>query len=277
MDPALPEPELSERLRTIALRAGRKVLEIRASGALDVREKADGSPQTAADLAAEAIILAELADAYPAIPVVSEECALPEIDAGQPFFLVDPLDGTRTFQAGGDAFTVNIALIADRRPAAGVVFAPALRRCYATHGADRALLEQWDDAFRSVEMRGLDATPRGSSRGAALVSRSHLDPDSAAWLAARGIRHRKPVSSSLKFGLLACGDASVYPRLKWIREWDIAAGHAVLAAAGGGVAAPDGSAIAYGHPAFIAAPFIAYARGQESLARSPGRSDSCLP
>lgn len=277
MAPAWPEPELSERLRAIALRAGRKILAIRAAGDLQVREKTDGSPQTEADRAAEECILDELSDAYPDLPVVSEERPLPAIDAGHPFFLVDPLDGTRSFQAGGDAFTVNIALITDRRPVAGVVFAPALRRCYATHGPDRALLEQWDDTFRSVEIRGLDAIPRGANRGAALVSRSHLDPDSDAWLAAHGIQHRKPVSSSLKFGLLASGDASVYPRLKWIREWDIAAGHAVLAAAGGGLSAPDGGPVFYGQPEFIAAPFIAYARGERSRLQASDRSDPCQP
>lgn len=277
MDPAMQEPELSERLRGIALRAGRKTLEIRASGDLRVRRKADGTPQTEADLAAEEIILAGLGDAYPKVPVVSEERALPALDAERPFFLVDPLDGTRSFQAGGDSFTVNIALIRERTPVAGVVFAPALRRCYATHGPNRALLEQWDNTFRSVEMRGLDATPRDASRGAALVSQSHLDPDSEAWLTAHGIRCRKPVSSSLKFGLLACGDASVYPRLKWIREWDIAAGHAVLAAAGGGVSAPDGGVFSYGHPEFLAAPFIAYARGEEAFAQTADRSGTCQP
>jgi 3'(2'), 5'-bisphosphate nucleotidase len=211
--------------------------------------KADASPVTAADREAEAILLAALAAQYPAIPVVAEEEAsagrLPAT-VGRRFFLVDPLDGTREYVRGGDDFTVNVALIEDHAPIAGIVYAPARARLWY---GDVAAADAWradvvDGAAGERTPLHVRACPGAP---VAVASKSHCTPATEAWLAATGCGARVSVGSSLKFALIAEGAADVYPRPGPTMEWDTAAGDHILTVAGGCVVAPAGRPMTYGH------------------------------
>ncbi len=215
--------------------------------------KADGSPVTAADNEAEEVILAGLARLLPGVPVLAEEqAAAGRLPAASDLMVaVDPLDGTREFIAGNGEFTVNIGLIAHGAPVAGIVYAPARSRLWLGAG-DRA------EAMAVAPGAGFDtATGRGPVRTRpmpaegplALVSRSHPEPAVEAFLAGHGVTNRQAMGSSLKFAVIAEGGAEVTARFAPITEWDIAAGHAVLAAAGGSVTQPDGSPLVYGRAA----------------------------
>ena len=220
--------------------------------------KADESPVTAADRDAEAVILAGLAEAAPNIPVVAEEQAaagiIPDVDGA--FFLVDPLDGTREFIRRGDDFTVNIALIEHGEPTLGVVYAPARDTLY------------WGEVGRGAWMAArTPGGPRGPARAiavrrcggdaVAVASKSHAMPGLDEWLSQAGIAQRVSVGSSLKFVLVASGEADVYPRTGPTMEWDTAAGDAVLRAAGGRTLDADGVPFRYGKPAFRNSGFVA--------------------
>lgn len=249
-----------ETLIALALDAGREVLaHYRAGGAFTL--KADQSPVTEADAAAEAIILHGLGSAFPSLPVVAEEAAaagsIPRV--GDAFFLVDPLDGTREFVDGGGAFTVNIALIKNGAPVAGVVYAPAASRLYAAADG-KAFRSAVARDFTLVGREALKARPVPERRMIAVASRSHRSPETDAFLATLDIAEFAPAGSSLKFCLIAEGSADVYPRLGRTMEWDTAAGQAVLEAAGGRVLVwQDGPPLHYGkvergfdNPHFIA-------------------------
>jgi 3'(2'),5'-bisphosphate nucleotidase len=237
-------------LARAALEAGPAIMEVyaRAAGA---RAKQDGSPVTEADERAETIVAARLAKIAPEILLVAEEaCAAgAPIAAAARFFLLDPLDGTREFLARNGEFTVNVALIEAAAPIAGAVYAPALNRlwfagdvayaCEVAVGADLPDSSLW----RPLRTRSAPA------RLAALASRSHADPDTEAFLARLPIGERKSAGSSLKFCVIAEGEADVYPRFAPTMEWDTAAGDAVLRAAGGIVLATDGAPLAYGKTA----------------------------
>lgn len=220
-----------------------------------MEQKADLSPVTAADRAAEAVILKALARLAPDIPVVAEEEAsmgrIPKVE--DRFFLVDALDGTREFVRRGDDFTVNIGLIEHGVPTMGVVYAPRLKRMFA---GDVAAGVAWRRDGEMGEERPL-AIFRGRRPPTAVASRSHVTPEVSAYLDSIGDGERVNIGSSLKFGLLASGEADVYPRPSPTMEWDTAAGHAVLAAAGGRVLAPDGSPLLYGKPDFFNPGFLA--------------------
>jgi 3'(2'), 5'-bisphosphate nucleotidase len=257
------DPALVEALTGLVSQAGRAILDI-ARERLAVREKADLSPVTAADEAAQAVILGGLVRLLPGVPVVSEELAdlQPAIGAGASFVLVDPLDGTREFIAQRDEYTVNIALIETGRPALGFVFLPArglLYRGSVGQSAERLRLKAGMPPEAAADAAPLRTRP-APTRLVAAVSRSHLDPATESFLGRLPVAERVASGSSLKFGLLAEGAADVYPRLAPTHEWDIAAGHAVLAAAGGTVVRPDGAAITYGHAAsgFLVPAFIAW-------------------
>ncbi len=223
------------------------------NGGFQVFTKADDSPVTAADRDAEAVLLEALARIAPDIPVVAEESVsegrVPVI--GERFFLVDPLDGTKEFINKRGEFTVNVALVEDGVPTLGVVMAPALGLIYATFGRNDAQLATFQVdappsaldgcAFRSIQTRQPDPT-----RLVAVASRSHATPETEAFLARYAVAERRDVGSSLKFCTLARGEADIYPRLGPTMEWDIAAGHAVLVAAGGSVTDPAGGPLAYG-------------------------------
>ncbi len=239
-----------------ARQAGQAILEIYATD-FEVRGKDDASPVTAADERAEALILHRLAEMAPQIPVVAEESVaagqVPDISGGR-FWLVDPLDGTKEFISRNGEFTVNIALIEDRCPVLGVVFAPALDRLFAGVVGHGAWLEEAgqrrDIACRAVPADGLTV----------VASRSHGDAAALdAFLAGRSVAQLANAGSSLKLCLVAAGEADLYPRLGRTMEWDIAAGHAVLAAAGGRVTTLDRDPLTYGKPGFENPHFVAEA------------------
>jgi len=247
---------LLEPLARVARDAGLAILRVYATD-FDVRHKADRSPVTDADVQAEAIIVAALSELTPDIPIVSEEAAseaaTPAI--GQRFWLVDPLDGTREFIRRNGEFTVNIALVQERRPVLGLIYAPALGRLYAGATEHGAFAE-------SAGQRRPIACRHPSSQGLEVVtSRSHQEP--ASWRALLGnkaISSHSTAGSSLKFGLVASGEADAYPRSGRTWEWDTAAGHAIVAAAGGRVTGVDGTELRYGKPNFVNPAFVAYGK-----------------
>ncbi|MET0258222.1 MAG: 3'(2'),5'-bisphosphate nucleotidase CysQ [Methylobacterium sp.] len=236
---------LLDTLLQAALAAGEVILRHYEAGAT-ATAKADGSPVTAADREAEALILAALHRFDPGIPVVAEEEAeagrLPEGEADR-FFLVDPLDGTREFVGRNGDFTVNIALIEHGAPVAGIVFAPVCGRLFLGEGGrafEAAVEDGHAGTLRPIAVRAAPARP------VAVASRSHRTPETGDWLDRHAITHTVSRGSSLKFCLLAAGEADVYPRLGRTMEWDTAAGDAVLRAAGGRVVTLDGAPLRYG-------------------------------
>ena len=204
--------------------------------------KEDGSPSSAADIEAEALILQALSARFPGIGIVAEESSRDQ-PAGDLFFLVDPLDGTRDFLAGTPDYSVNIALVAEGRPVAAALAAPGLDRVWLSgrDAYEAPIVEGRPGAARPVRTR--EAPEAGL---VALGSRRHGDPDTAACLASLPILEVRTSGSALKFGLLASGEADVYVRCGPTMEWDTAAGDAILTAAGGCVVVPDGGRIRYG-------------------------------
>ncbi len=234
------------------------------AGSLDTRTKADLTPVTAADHAAEAVILEGLARLLPGMCVVSEEAAGRALPARIPdsFVLVDPLDGTRELVAGREEFTINLAIVDGERPRLGIVAAPAqglLWRGIEGRGAERLRLSPGAPANAAQARSVVRTRPAPRAGLVAAVSRSHLDPQTEALLARLPIADRYVCGSAVKFCQIAEGIADVYPRLSPTCEWDVAAGHAVLAAAGGVVTTPEGAPLSYGRiaenfrvPAFVA-------------------------
>ena len=262
--------ELLEGLVIAALEAGEAIWRVFQED-FDVLVKADASPVTAADHAAEAIILKALARLDPGTPVVAEEeCAAGRIPTVKSrFWLVDPLDGTKEFVRRGTDFTVNIGLIEGVSPTMGVVYAPARARLFVGDVADATAwtAEAEPDGSAPGARRPLRVRTPGPVL-AAVASKSHDTPATEAYLRDCGVRERVSIGSSLKFCLLADGEADLYPRPAPTSEWDTAAGHAVLLAAGGRVFAPDGSPLAYGKPRFFNPGFVATA-GFESRPLAP--------
>ena len=250
---------LLDGLTLIASRAAAVITAV-SGPALTHREKPDGSPVTAADEASEAIILDGLARLLPGVPVVSEEAAsrTPPGALGDTFLLVDPLDGTRELISGQSEYTVNIALIRNREPAASIIAAPAYKllwRGLIGHGAER--LRMGADPHITTERTGINTRARPAQHPVAVTSRFHRDAPTEDYLKRMPELEQVIVGSSLKFCRIAEGAADVYPRLCPMFEWDIAAGHALIEAAGGVMGAPDGSRLVYGRddlrmPAFIA-------------------------
>jgi 3'(2'), 5'-bisphosphate nucleotidase len=235
--------------------AARAAAAIRQRGATSLHHKADGSPVTAADQAAEAVILQDLKRLAPGIPIVSEERS-GQTHAGTrdaTYFLVDPLDGTREFIAGRDEFTVNIALINLATPLMGIIAAPAADlawRGIVGRGAERVRLA--DESGRTA----IRTRPR-SAHPVIMISRSHLDADTKAYLAGVAQGSAETSGSSIKFCRIAEGTADLYPRLAPTHDWDVAAGHALVLAAGGDVRAADGSPLVYGTLKRLIPDFIA--------------------
>ena len=237
---------LIEALEQVAVSAGKEILAVRAEGA-KVTIKSDRTPVTQADARAEALILDFLTRTYPDIPVVAEELAEAGHCPGHAkdmFFLVDALDGTGEFIAGRNEFTVNIALIRGQSPLAGVVYAPALGKMWSGVPGQAEVLDIAADGTvsdrRKIHTRLRPKTP------VALVSLSHKEPETDAWLARMPDHETASVGSSLKFCMLAEGRADVYPRMVCLKQWDIAAGDAVLRAAGGMTLSLDGIPLRYG-------------------------------
>jgi 3'(2'), 5'-bisphosphate nucleotidase len=248
----LDHSTLLDEIAEAAREAGEAILEVVRRG-FEVEAKRDASPVTEADRAAELIILAALARAAPGVPVIAEE----EVAAGRIpayndiYFLVDPLDGTKEFVRGGDDYTVNIGLIEHGCPRLGVVFAPATGRLYGGCVGAGAWLDE-GQGRREIRTR-----PRGEQL-TAVASKSHLNQATVNYLQeAVGSCGYVTVGSSLKFCIVAEGGADIYPRASPTSEWDTAAGHAVLLAAGGLVDGPDGTPLAYGKRAFLNRAFVA--------------------
>ena len=250
----LDERQLLEALVVAARAAGAEILKLVAAG-FEIETKSDQSPVTICDRAAEQVILRALAEAAPGIPVIAEE----EVSAGRipahdnTYFLVDPLDGTKEFVRGGDDYTVNIGLIAGGQPKLGVVFQPATGKLWGGLVGDGAFAEE------GGERRSIHCRPLGAQR-AAIASKSHYNQATDDYLAeAIGLCDHVAVGSSLKFCVVAEGNADIYPRLSPTSEWDTAAGHAVLLAAGGRVDGLDGKPLPYGKKAFLNPGFCATA------------------
>lgn len=248
--------DLMERLTAISIAAATAILDCRGSG--QFRIKADGSPVTRADEAAEAVVRDGLSRMVPALPIVSEEQAEREQPAvGADYFLVDPLDGTREFIAGRDEYTVNIGLVSDGTPVVGIIAAPALGliwRGIVGRGAERLEFS----SAKTSSPQPIHSRARAADDLVVMVSRSHLDSSTQAYLDALPHTRRIACGSSVKFCRLAEGVADHYPRLGPTRDWDVAAGHAVLVAAGGSVTAPDGTAVTYGTPERRIPAFLAW-------------------
>ncbi|MXN49087.1 3'(2'),5'-bisphosphate nucleotidase CysQ [Shinella kummerowiae] len=261
-------------MESAALAAGRAIMTIH-SGGPAVQYKPDSSPVTEADEEAERLILSALKQHFPTIPIVAEEAVsagdIPDISGGL-FFLVDPLDGTKEFVAGRNEFTVNIALIRDGSPVAGIVLAPALSIGFlaAEDHAERFSVTGGHviGDRKTIGCRGPGTPPT------AVASRSHDTPETARFLEDHGIGACTAIGSSLKFCLVAEGLADVYPRFSRTMEWDTAAGDAVLRAAGGETRMLDGRPLLYGkrnqaHDADFANPnFIAASRGWSKTSES---------
>ena len=237
--------DIMPKLVALALEAGEVTLRYYETG-VEVRVKDDRSPVTAADEAAEAVILKGLAALAPGIPVIAEESVakgnVPEVEGR--FWLVDPLDGTKEFIHQRGEFTVNIGLIEDGLPVLGVVVAPAMNAVWWGRVGEGARKRD-TSGERAIETRSVPA-----SGAVAVASRSHRDEATNAWLARMGITDTVAAGSSLKFCLVAEGAADWYPRFGPTMEWDTAAGDAVLRAAGGAVRLPDGTPFAYKKPGF---------------------------
>ncbi len=251
-------------MRSLALSAGREIMRIYESD-FTVEFKDDRSPITDADRAADAVIVEGLTQQFPEIPIVTEERTESQIisQPDDPFFIVDPLDGTKEFASRNGEFTVNIALVIGRRPRLGVVFAPAVGRLFYTLSEDQAVEENtWEGNAR----RQLQISSADNAALRVVASKSHRDPATDAYIERYNVTEFKGAGSSLKFCLVAAGEADLYPRLGRTMEWDIAAGHAVLSAAGGSVDRLDGGKLEYGKPGFENPPFLAYAPGVETIA-----------
>lgn len=250
---------LLDQLGETAREAGEAILRVVRAG-FEVERKDDSSPVTEADHAAEAVILDALRRHAPGVPVIAEE----QVEAGNvpahgdTFFLVDPLDGTKEFVRGGDDYTVNIGLIETGAPVLGVIFAPVTQRLHLGLDKAGAWLEE-GGRRRSIKARAL------GDQKVAVASRSHLSQATIDYLAEAfdgNAPERVSVGSSLKFCLVAEGRADIYPRLSPTMEWDTAAGHAILRAAGGRVDTPDGEPLNYGKARFFNPGFVATAGWQ---------------
>ena len=248
-----------QHLARIAAEAGALVMRHYRDGA-QARLKADRSPVTDADEEAERLILSRLAAAFPGVPVVAEEEAAAGhvAQTGRHFFLVDPLDGTREFLSRNGEFTVNIAEVIDGVPRAGVVYAPAVARLFYGDrgGAFELALEPGHDAD-FTQARAIAARAPAADGLVAVGSRSHGDAATEEFLKSFSIRQFSSAGSSLKFCLVAAGEADIYARGGRTMEWDTAAGHAVLAASGGSVKRWDGTPFLYGKPGFENPAFVA--------------------
>lgn len=246
MAAASDDRSMLEIFEGLALAAGREVMRVFHAGCA-VDQKSDSSPVTEADRESEKIILAGLRAAFPDIPCVAEEEASagivpPDLDGA--FFLIDPLDGTKEFVNRRTDFTVNIALVRHGVPEVGVVFAPCTGRFFSGLPGKAEFLEI-DGDFRIVSRRPISVRAAATPL-AVVASRSHNTPETEAYIRDLGIAEIVSVGSSLKFCLVANGEADIYPRFGRTMEWDTAAGDAVLRAAGGITRTLDGQPLMYG-------------------------------
>jgi len=254
---------LVEVMRELALMAGDRIMDIYNADDFDVKVKSDDSPVTEADEAADALISAGLRAAFPDVPLVTEEQAESHGQSVDSFLIVDPLDGTKEFINRRGDFTVNIAYVENGVPVRGVVYAPARERMFFTQ-SDGSTVEE-EGPFDKDTVGTLRAIRVSKPDNAALMvvaSKSHRDQATDDYIAKYGIKDMTSAGSSLKFCLVATGEADLYPRLGRTMEWDTAAGQAVLHGAGGQVVRfDDHTPLRYGKDGFANPFFIAYAPG----------------
>jgi 3'(2'), 5'-bisphosphate nucleotidase len=257
--------EIESVIRDLALAAGCEIMEVYGRADFGTRAKADDSPVTEADLAADRIIADGLARAFPDIPTVTEEQTASHGETGhRRFFLVDPLDGTKEFIQRRGEFTVNIALIEDGVPVMGVVYAPVIGRMFRSRDAGGAVEEKvgTDGVPVAGSLRGIHVSTPDNAALVVVASNSHRDQATDDYISRYRVADFKSAGSSLKFCLLAAGEADFYPRLGRTMEWDTAAGHAVLRAAGGQVLRFDShQPLTYGKTGFENPFFLAMAPG----------------
>jgi 3'(2'), 5'-bisphosphate nucleotidase len=260
---------LVDALVPAVIEAGRVILDVRRRGHV-VERKADLSPVTEADRLAEAILVKALCEHAPDVPVIAEEAVdaghLP--DVGRSFFLVDPLDGTKEFVNGGGDFTVNVGLIRDRVPVVGIVYAPATGALYCGVAGGGAWRHVVVDSGPGPRMPVAIRPASGPLR--IVASRSHRTFETDAYIARFEVESLVSAGSSLKFCLVAAGEADLYPRMGTTMQWDTAAGDAVVRAAGGKVVTMEGSPLLYGPgdapgAAAFANPWFIVAGGVEPL------------
>ncbi|MCB1313456.1 MAG: 3'(2'),5'-bisphosphate nucleotidase CysQ [Sedimentitalea sp.] len=250
-------------IRRLALEAGARIMEIYDADDFDVKVKSDASPVTEADEAADALISEGLRAAFPGMLLVTEEQAVTHGAAGDTFLIVDPLDGTKEFINRRGDFTVNIALVENGVPTRGVVYAPAKGRMFFTL-PDGSSVEELGalDPEHIGETRKLQVSRPDNGALMVVASKSHRDQATDDYIAKYKVRDMTSAGSSLKFCLVATGEADLYPRVGRTMEWDTAAGHAVLAGAGGRVVRfDDHTPLRYGKPGHANPFFIAYAPG----------------
>lgn len=255
---------LAEGLLSTVLRVGRLQVAHLTAG-VEATRKSDNSPVTIADKESEEILLESLASLAPGVQVISEEAASaghapPPADT---FFLVDPLDGTKPFIRREPFFTINVALIEKGHPVFGVLYAPAIPDFFVTLGANKVGAARLPPSSRvqtlsECGLEQLKTRPVDPKAIKALTSQTHLNSETRRFLERYAVVDRRAVSSSLKFGLLARGEADLYPRVAPTNEWDTAAGHAVLAAAGGTVTTLDGEPLTYGKGRYLNPGFVAW-------------------
>ncbi|MFV1494364.1 3'(2'),5'-bisphosphate nucleotidase CysQ [Phaeobacter sp. JH18-32] len=257
--------ELIPVIRRLAIEAGEKIMEIYNSDEFEVKVKSDESPVTAADEVADALISAGLRAAFPDVMLVTEEQAESHSKSGHTFLIVDPLDGTKEFIHRRGDFTVNIALVENGVPTRGVVYAPARSRMFFTL-ADGSAVEETGafDPSAMGEIKPIRVADSDNDALMVVASKSHRDQATDDYINKYAVKDSKSAGSSLKFCLVATGEADLYPRVGRTMEWDTAAGHAVLCGAGGQVVRfDDHSPLTYGKEGYANPFFIAYAPGVE--------------
>lgn len=268
---------IAEIFAVIAIEAAVPVMEVYAAAEIQVHQKPDLSPVSEADELAEAVILKCLGTRLQGVPVLSEEAASRGVRnvTDSTFILVDPIDGTREFLSRNGEFTINIGLVVDGVPRAGVIYAPALGKLWIAGASAWSCMVEPGAILPTLRERRPIHVRKAPAQGlTALASRSHSDAATEAFLAGLVIAERRAAGSSLKFCAVAEGDADVYPRFGATMEWDTAAGDAILRAAGGIVQGEDGTPLRYGkaETQFRNGPFIAWGdpasiRGAASILR----------
>lgn len=257
--------KLNDVMRRLALEAGKRIMEIYSDKDFEVRTKADSSPVTEADEAADTLIAEGLAQAFPDTLIVTEERAASHGQSARNFLIVDPLDGTKEFIRRRGDFTVNIAWVEDGTPIRGIVYAPARQRMFYTLADGRAVEEAAPfDPDAPGELRTISVSRPDNDALIVVASKSHRDAATDAYIARYEVSDMTSAGSSLKFCLVASGEADLYPRLGRTMEWDTAAGHAVLLGAGGRVVRfDDHTPLPYGKEGYENPFFIAHAPGVE--------------
>jgi 3'(2'), 5'-bisphosphate nucleotidase len=268
MEADLDYEQMMRVFRAAAIEAGERIMQIYDADDFEVKSKSDASPVTEADEAADALISARLRAAFPDLPLVTEEQAESHGQAVDSFLIVDPLDGTKEFiQRRGD-FTVNIAWVENGVPVRGVVYAPAKGRLFYTLAPGQSVEElisigrDKHDVNHVGLLQPISVRKPDNDALFVVASKSHRDAATDAYISKYATADMKSAGSSLKFCLVATGEADLYPRLGRTMEWDTAAGDAVLRGAGGHVIRfEDHEPFTYGKPGFANGFFIAHAPG----------------